>query len=191
MIFKHLAGVAALAVLALVPAAAMAGTDSSTQSATVTSLTATTFSFTEAGFTDGAQVTGTFAGSDLNNDGELSSFGGEVTDFTMSFSGNSLVSAFSLDVSHLFGLVYDLNGGPLGDGVLLGMEGIGAVSTGAAYIMGPGPLTACDQGIACAHVLGAGLGDSVPEPATWALMLGGFGLAGEALRRRRQSAVAS
>jgi hypothetical protein len=190
MTFKHLAGAAALAVLALVPAAAMAGTDSSTQSATVTSLTATTFSFTEVGFTGGAQVTGTFAGSDLNNDGELSSFGGEVTGFTMNFSGNSLVSAFSLGLPDLFGLVYDLNGGPLGDGVLLGMEGIGAVSLGGAYIMGPGPLTACDQGHACAHVLGAGPGDGIPEPATWALMLGGFGLAGAALRRR-QSAIAS
>ena len=26
---------------------------------------------------------------------------------------------------------------------------------------------------------------SVPEPATWAMMIGGFGLAGAALRRRR------
>lgn len=32
--------------------------------------------------------------------------------------------------------------------------------------------------------LGAGV---VPEPASWALMLGGFGLAGTALRRRRQT----
>jgi len=33
-------------------------------------------------------------------------------------------------------------------------------------------------------------GPAVPEPATWALMIGGFGLAGAALRRRR-SAVAA
>ncbi len=33
-------------------------------------------------------------------------------------------------------------------------------------------------------------GGAVPEPATWALMLTGFGLAGSALRRRRAGAVA-
>jgi len=32
---------------------------------------------------------------------------------------------------------------------------------------------------------------AVPEPTTWALMIGGFGLAGAALRRQRRSAVAA
>jgi len=32
---------------------------------------------------------------------------------------------------------------------------------------------------------------AVPEPAAWALMIGGFGLAGSALRRRRTVAVAA
>jgi type VI secretion system secreted protein VgrG len=36
---------------------------------------------------------------------------------------------------------------------------------------------------------GAG-GGVVPEPSTWALMLGGFGLAGAALRRRRMAVTA-
>ena len=34
------------------------------------------------------------------------------------------------------------------------------------------------------------IGGGVPEPATWALMLGGFGLAGVALRRRRVAIAA-
>ena len=36
-----------------------------------------------------------------------------------------------------------------------------------------------------------GTGGAVPEPASWALMIGGFGMAGAALRRRRAVAVAA
>jgi len=32
--------------------------------------------------------------------------------------------------------------------------------------------------------------DAVPEPATWALMLAGFGLAGTAMRTRRRTRFA-
>lgn len=34
-----------------------------------------------------------------------------------------------------------------------------------------------------------GMGSAVPEPATWAMMITGFGLAGSALRRRRETRV--
>jgi hypothetical protein len=40
------------------------------------------------------------------------------------------------------------------------------------------------------EVTNVSLTGRVPEPATWALMLGGFGLAGAALRKRRALAVA-
>jgi hypothetical protein len=59
-------------------------------------------------------------------------------------------------------------------------------------------LTVKDNGGGYAHALlahGPGLAGTqnmvigVPEPASWALMIGGFGMAGAALRRRRQVAT--
>jgi hypothetical protein len=82
------------------------------------------FSFSQGGFDSGASVTGMFAGKDLDGNGQLSSLAGEVTDFSMSFSGNSIVSSFSLGFSDLVGLVYDLDGGSLGDGLNLDVEGV-------------------------------------------------------------------
>ena len=38
-------------------------------------------------------------------------------------------------------------------------------------------------------ITGNAIGAGVPEPATWALMIGGFGLAGASLRRSRQTAL--
>ena len=38
-------------------------------------------------------------------------------------------------------------------------------------------------------VIGAGAGTAVPEPATWAMMIGGFGLLGAAARRRVRTSV--
>ena len=70
-----------------------------------------TFSFSQAGFTGGGIVTGVFIGEDLNGDGQLGSFLGEITDASMQFSGNGTVTQFDLTFSELFGLVYDLDGG--------------------------------------------------------------------------------
>ena len=48
-----------------------------------------------------------------------------------------------------------------------------------------------NTGSITANVVKGGVkGGAVPEPATWALMIGGFGLAGAALRRRRATATA-
>ncbi|HYZ49223.1 MAG TPA: PEPxxWA-CTERM sorting domain-containing protein, partial [Sphingomonas sp.] len=40
------------------------------------------------------------------------------------------------------------------------------------------------------HFDGVASGNDVPEPATWALMISGFGLAGAAARRRRSTSLA-
>ena len=111
-----------------------------------------TFTFSQDGFAEGATVAGSFSGEDLNSDGQLASFGGEISDFQMSFSGNSVVPAFSLGFADLTGLVYDLNGGPLGDGQVLGIEGIAANDATFSYEAGPGPVDQCGQGVDCASV---------------------------------------
>jgi hypothetical protein len=110
------------------------------------------YSFTQSGFSEGAIVTVTFSGSDLNADTQITSFDGEVTAFSMSFSGNSVVPAFSLGLADLFGLVYDDDGGPLGDGLTLGVEGIGASGVTFSYDAGPGPFDQCGIGVDCAVV---------------------------------------
>ncbi len=75
------------------------------------------------------------------------------------------------------------------------------LSNGSGNVVAPGAFYGFTEGSASiksfvltdGYVIAYGLessGGSVPEPATWALMLGGFGLAGVALRRR-QVAVAA
>lgn len=159
------------------PSAALAVTiDFSAELAIVTDLGGGDFTFTQAGFSDGAEVTGSFSGTDLDGNGQLSWFAGEVTAFEMSFSGNGLVDAFSLDFANLFGLVFDLDG-DIGDGLDLDVEGIGAFSDTHFYAVGPGPFAFCDGVGDC------GVVQEVPEPASLALI--GLGLLLVGLGRRR------
>jgi hypothetical protein len=122
----------------------------------VPSAGAATFSFSQSGFEEGASVSGSFTGDDSDLNGQLSFFTGEISDFAMSFSGNSLVPAFSLGFGNLTGLVYDLDGGPLGDGFLIDIEGIAASDPSFSYSVGPGPVAECGIGIPCAFINGGG-----------------------------------
>ncbi len=54
----------------------------------------------------------------------------------------------------------------------------------------PGTFAACAIGEVAFRTAASG-GGTVPEPAAWALMIGGFGLIGTALRRRREGFVAA
>jgi hypothetical protein len=189
------AGVLAAAALAAGSASALS-LDFSDQLVDVTDLGDGVFTFEQVGFSGGATATGGFTGTDLNDDGQLSSFQGEITDFYMAFSGNSFVQAFNLGFDDLFGLVYDNDGGPLGDGLGGDIEGIGAQNFQFAYLAGAGPLgggpspTAVDI-CDCAPINGlvSDLLGGAPEPSTWAMMLAGFGMTGAALRRRRIAAA--
>ena len=162
---------------------------------------ALTYNFSQGGFQEGATLTGTFVGSDVDDNGQISTFAGEVTDFEAMFSGNSSVSAFSMEFADLFGLVYDLDGSSyLGDGLALDVEGVGAISAGFAYLAGNGPLLDPCNGVGiCGQVEDRATGrlsstthpvqvSAVPIPAAlplFATALAGMGIFG--WRRKRQT----
>ena len=54
---------------------------------------AASFQFSQGGFDGGGQITGHFDGVDLDHDGWI--FGGELSAFSLSFSGNAQVAAFT------------------------------------------------------------------------------------------------
>lgn len=167
------------AALALAPAHAAVTT--TTEAAIVAAGAPGTFTFTVSGWTGGGTVTGSFEGTDVDGSGQLSSFAGEITAFSMSYSGGAIVGAIALDFADLFGLVYDLDGGVLGDGLTLDVEGIGATSGVASFVLGPGPLARCDGEAICGTISGPSA--LVPEPSALLLVLAGIA----ALLRRRGS----
>jgi hypothetical protein len=141
---------------------------------------ATTYLFTQAGYSAGAIANGSFIGNDLNNDGIINSLAGEVSNFSLSFSGNSIVNAFTLDASSLIGLYY----GPTAFSII--------TSSVPQFLLNSGPGGSCTP--VCSVVIAPSGIDfaaqspsvtAVPEAATWALMIAGFAAVGVALRRRK------
>lgn len=140
---------------------------------------ATTYVFTQAGYSAGATATGGFTGDDLNDDGIINSLEGEVSSFSLSFSGNSIVGAFSLDATSLIGLYY----GPSAFSII--------TASVPQFLLNSGPGGSCTP--VCSVVIApTGIDfaaqsptvSAVPEAATWALLITGFAAVGVALRRR-------
>ncbi len=187
VLMRALFTAALLAVAAIAATPAQAIIDFSGDLIAVTDLGGGNYSFSQSGFSGGGIVTGSFSGFDDDGDLQLASFTNEITAFSMSLSGNAFVADFTLGFADLYGLVYDLDGGPLGDFLSPGLtdfEGISADNGIAFYDAGPGPFEFCDEGYDCAFVA-----NFVPEPASWAMMITGFGMTGAMMRRRRYRAV--
>ncbi|MBD5780033.1 VPDSG-CTERM sorting domain-containing protein [Pelagicoccus sp. NFK12] len=113
-----------------------------TLAATSSQAVSISYDFTQGGYEEGAVVTGSFTAEDINTDGQIDGFSGEVSDFSMSFSGNSLVAAFDLLFVDLFSLVYDMDG-TIGDGATEGMAATNfffSFDVGASPFAPPYPL---------------------------------------------------
>jgi len=164
------------------------------------------FDFSQGTFDGGGGVVGTFMGDDVNGDGQIVSFDGEVTGFWMTFSGDGLVPEFSAGLTDLYSLVYDLGSGYIGDGLGGALEGMGvcdAVDFTFCYMSGPGA-TGGPGGYVTSFVTESSSAtaemivvtempfmtmrfNAVPEPGTLALFgfsLLGLGMAGRKSPRR-------
>jgi PEP-CTERM motif len=123
----------------------------------------------------------------------ISGPGGTITDTTLD-GGNSSTHGFATLASLPTGATAILNNGTSGNVVdFFYKQGAGSVYYSSIpldfYLSGGGSNGASFRNIYTPNVIAqaATLAAPVPEPATWALMLGGFGIMGGALRRRRQS----
>ena len=120
---------------------------------------------------------------------------------TLADAQNGAFAAFDLSglnlqvhVGDVFSILLDLPAGSSRLGWVLGYTDANSNIVGQTYAGGYGAISQ-DGG---AHFFGASLdrgfrtlvnAQPVPEPATWALMIAGFGLAGASLRRRRAVAA--
>ncbi len=119
--------------------------------------------------------------------------GGTINDATLD-GGNSSTHGFASLASLPAGATAVLNNGTSGNIVdFFYKQGAGSVYYSSIpldfYLAGGGSNGASFRDIYTPNVVAqaVALAAPVPEPATWALMLGGFGILGGALRRRRQT----
>lgn len=151
---------------------------------------ATLYDFSQTGFDGGGIIRGNFEATDSNSDGFITK--PEVTAFSLSFSGDSIVADFSQGLNELYVLDYHIGTRFLGDETLgsfqeqIGTNWFG--STGFSYASGRG--TSFDGG--SVTDLSAPLDDpkisytdeyvTIPVPGT--IWLFGAGLIGLRVSRR-------
>lgn len=131
----------------------------------------TVFTFSQDGWSDGGLFIGQFTGEDLNNDGQISSFLGEVSSFSGTYTSSQfeIINFSSLDAAPFgggndvengdlaaTGLVFTLDGtGQLGDDTFGDIEGLGVFSDQFYLAVGPGPFNQCNGTEICGGLFNA------------------------------------
>ena len=114
--------------------------------------------------------------------------GSTLTNYTNQTAYNTLLNNGTLaTLNSQFSTTYNAAGTGTSDTRSFGINGVGY---GNLYLVSAAPADLCSTN--CASVDGfkfSNLVVSVPEPATWAMVIGGFGILGGVMRRRR--AIAS
>jgi hypothetical protein len=131
---------------------------------TTASLATTKYNFSQSGFDEGAILTGMFEAEDLDGDGVLTDLDGMITAFSVEFSGNSIVPAFTLgsaDDFSKFEVMYDLDDGSLGG--TASEEMLLVLGSDFSVFVGSDALGECENEFC--GVVGASLG----EPTTISL----------------------
>jgi hypothetical protein len=145
---------------------------------------AATYSLSQSGFTAGGTIAGYFEGADLNSDGVIDSLNGEVASFTLTFSGNSIVPAFSYGLSQLLSFSYEAgtsfigdSGVPIFEGVLVGPSpGIAGYTynSGQLPVVGRGGVIFAPGGQIADATFQLLAVSQVPEPRSFVLLLLGL-----------------
>lgn len=168
----------------------------------VSSAHAATFVLEQGGYTGGARLTGSFTGVDSNADGYIRFSDGELSAFSIHFSGNSEASAFTLGLAdfgppnlHFPGVFsYDLDGSldydsdalQIGNGINKDYIALAGAYQDSDYCFGkPGCGFVRELGSGADQSGAAILITAIPEAATWAMTILGLGAIGGGMRRRR------
>lgn len=160
------------------------------------SATPQAFTFSQTGYADDARVTGWFIADDANDDGWILPY--EVINLSLSFSGNSVVGAFTHSMANggASGLTYQLGSDtilkyPYGGFITMGGLGDNESTDSIRFSMWeweaewlPGAVTDLHRRVTT-YTEDPFLITAVPEPGSWALMAAGLASIGFLARRRR------
>lgn len=149
---------------------------------------AESFSFNQAGYADGATLSGHFSGGDLDGDGWI--YASELSDFQLNWSGNRAVQAFSLGFDERAGLIYEVGSATLWHMAAFSQNDEGTRffsfdSKGWPTYMIPGVVTDERLGLVSMSWEPLQVTAAVPEPQSLALLLAGMGFIGLWSQRRR------